>query len=427
MPAIIIVKKYKMSEVIRVAYFPDSFLEVDGVAMTSNKLVGFAKAREYPFLVIHAGPKTRETEDGSIKFLQLKRSPVSIPLDHSLRFDPTFQRHFSRVKKAIADFKPDVIHITGLNDVSIMGALLAWKLDIALVGSWHTNLHEYAARRLEGPLTFLPKKIRAGFLSFLERQILKGAKLYYKMPQVLLVPNQELLDMLANGTTRRSKLMIRGVDTVRFHPSKRTINDGKIRFGFVGRLRAEKNVRLLADLEKHLIEAGKNNFRFLIVGEGDERKFLEREMKFADFTGYLDGEKLAEAYANMDVFVFPSETDAYGNVPQEAMASGAPAIVSDKGGPKHFVTDSENGFVASGLDGFVKYASMLIDDRSLLDQMKSTSREFALTRSWESVFETVYSAYREAKDYLDKVKRTCTKHDRKFMTIPKVAGDEETK
>jgi len=415
-----------MNEIKRVAYFPDSFLEVDGVAMTSNKLVNFAKGRGYPFLVVHAGHKTQTRDEGSIKFIALKRSPLSIPVDHSLRFDPFFQRHLRKVKREILRFKPDVIHITGLNDVSIMGALLAFKLDIALVGSWHTNIHEYAARRLESSLKFLPANTRKDFLGFLERQILKGAKLYYKMPQVLLAPNQELMDMLRSGTTRRAKLMIRGVDTERFTPEKRTIHDGAIRFGFVGRLRAEKNVRMLVDMEKLLIEKGRSNFRFLIVGEGDERKYLERNMKFADFTGYLDGEALAEAYANMDVFVFPSETDAYGNVPQEAMASGAPALVTDKGGPRHFVNDGLNGYVARDLDEFVKYAGILMDDPELLNRLKVSSREFAMTRSWDSVFETVYSAYSEAKDYLDKVKRTCGKKERKFFTIPKIAGDEET-
>jgi glycosyltransferase involved in cell wall biosynthesis len=127
----------------------------------------------------------------------------------------------------------------------------------------------------------------------------------------------------------------------------------------------------------------------------------------------------------MNVFVFPSETDAYGNVPQEAMASGAPAIVTDKGGPKHFVTDGLNGFVARDLGEFAKYCSMFLDDPNLLDRMKVSSREFALTRSWDSVFETVYSAYAAAKEYLDKVKGTCTKKDRKFFTIPQVAGDDD--
>jgi len=415
-----------MSEIKRVAYFPDSFHEVDGVAMTSNKLVNFARGRDYPFLVVHAGPKNQVIDDGSIRFVALKRSLLSIPVDHSLRFDPFFQRYFRKVKKEILEFKPEVIHITGLNDVSIMGALLAYKLDIALVGSWHTNIHEYAARRLEGSLKFLPAKVRKDFLGFLERQILNGAKLYYKMPQVLLAPNQELVDILKSGTTRRSKLMIRGVDTVRFTPEKRTLHDGVIRFGFVGRLRAEKNVRMLVDMEKRLIERGRSNFRFLIVGEGDERKYLERNMKLADFTGYLDGEALAEAYANMDVFVFPSETDAFGNVPQEAMASGAPALVTDKGGPRHFVIDDLNGYVAHDLNEFVEYGEKLMDDQELLNRLKISSREFAMTRSWDSVFETVYSAYTEAKDYLDKVKRTCGKKERKFFTIPKIAGDEET-
>ena len=414
-----------MSNILRVAYFPDSFLEVDGVAMTSNKLVNFAKGRELPFLVVHAGPRSTVKHEGSITFVSLKRSIASIPLDHALRFDPLFQRHIRKVKDELARFKPDVIHITGPNDVSIMGALLAWKLDIALVGSWHTNIHEYAPMRLEKKLRFLPSSARRSFLKFLEQQILNGAKLYYKMPQVLLAPNQELLDMLVQGTTRRAKLMIRGVDTERFRPDKRTVADGVIRFGFVGRLRAEKNVRMLVDLERRLLEAGKSNFRFLIVGEGDEREYLEREMKTADFTGYLDGEDLARAYANMDVFIFPSETDAYGNVPQEAMASGAPAIVTDKGGPKHFVADSVNGFIAKNIDEFVKFSSMMIDDPALLSRLKTSSREFALTRSWDSVFETVYESYREAKEHLDKVKRNCSKKDRKFFAIPQVAGDDD--
>jgi len=109
------------------------------------------------------------------------------------------------------------------------------------------------------------------------------------------------------------------------------------------------------------------------------------------------------------------------------MASGAPAIVSHKGGPRHFVEDGVNGFVASDIDGFFESACRLIDEPELLARMKLSSREFALTRSWESVFETVYSAYGEAKTYLDKVKSTYTKRERKFMTIAKIARDEEGK
>ncbi len=380
----------------RVAFFPDSFLEVNGVAMTSKRLIGYAKQNGYSFLCIHAGVETEVSEDESIKYLSLKRSVVSFPMDEDLKYDPLFQRHTNRVLRELIKFKPDVLHITGLNDVSIIGSYLAWKLQIPLVGSWHTNLHEFAARRLMRMFRFLPEKTVSKMSGFAERKIMDGAVFYYKMPKVILAPNQELIDRLAKGTNRKAHLMSRGVDTEKFAPEKRTVADGIFRFGFVGRLRAEKNVRLLADVEKKLLEKGKTNFRFLIVGEGNEREWLEKNLQNADFTGFLEGEQLAEAYANMDVFVFPSETDAFGNVAQEAMASGVPAIVTNQGGPKFIVKHNETGFIAKNLEDFAKFSLELMDNSEKLAKMKLSAREFSLSRSWDAVFESVYDAYREA-------------------------------
>jgi len=385
-----------VKEVPRVAYFPDSFLEVNGVAMTSKRFVGYAGKNGYPFLCIHAGKKTESYEEGSVKYLSLKRSPVAFKLDEDLAYDPVFQRHTGRVIRELTEFSPDILHITGLNDVSIVGAYLAWKMHIPLLGSWHTNLHEFAARRLMKIFGFLPDTTVRKMTGFAERKIMDGAVLYYKMPKVVLAPNQELVDLLANGTGRAAFLMTRGVDTDKFAPEKRTAGDGKFRLGSVGRLRAEKNVRLLVDLEQRLLEAGKSNFEFLVVGEGNEREYLEKNLRNAVFTGFLEGEALAEAYANMDVFLFPSETDAFGNVAQEAHASAVPAIVTDKGGPKFIVRHGETGFVAKDLDDFTRYTIELMENPEKLHLMKRLSRESALSRSWDSVFDSVYDAYREA-------------------------------
>jgi glycosyltransferase involved in cell wall biosynthesis len=394
-----------VEDTLRVAYFPDSFLEVNGVAMTSNRLVAFVKSRGLPFVNVHAGPRTEVKTEGNFTSLALKRSVASFEMDEGLHYDPFFQRYTGFVRKELEKFRPDVFHITGLNDVSILGAYLAWKMDVALVGSWHTNLHEYAARRLRSRLGFLPEKTRYGLTDFIERQILVGAKLYYQMPQRLLAPNQELIEMLESGTGRKAHLMIRGVDTEMFSPKKRTVKDGVFRFGFVGRLRAEKNVRMLVELEKRLLAAGKTNFRFLIVGEGNERRFLEENMSTADLPGFLEGDELSAAYANMDVFIFPSDTDAFGNVVQEANASGVPCLVTDQGGPKFIVQEGVTGFVAKSIDDFVKYSIELIDDPEKLATMKKTSLDFALTQSWDSVFENVYITYREAKDHLAEIRR----------------------
>ena len=385
-----------MSSSIRTAFFPDSYLEVNGAAMTSKRLTGYAQKMGYPFLCVHAGPKNETWQDESTTYLSLNRSPVSFSLDEDLAYDPLFQRHTGKVLRALMEFQPDVIHITGLNDVSIVGAYLAWKLQLPLVGSWHTNIHEFAATRLDSFLGFLPAGPRRKVTRFAEKNILYGSIQYYRMPKVILAPNQELIDALHKGTKRTARLMTRGVDTDKFSPDRRTVNDGVFRLGSVGRLRAEKNVRMLVELEKNLIAAGKENFKFLIVGEGTEREYLEKNLKNAEFTGFLDGDALSEAYANMDVFVFPSETDAFGNVAQEAHASGVPSIVSDQGGPKFIVSHGETGFIAKDLAEFTGYTIGLMDDRSKLEEMKILSRASAMSRSWDSVFESVYAAYAEA-------------------------------
>jgi glycosyltransferase involved in cell wall biosynthesis len=243
---------------------------------------------------------------------------------------------------------------------------------------------------------FLPDNFRGLLTGFAERKILDGTILYYKMPKVILAPNDELIKLLADGTRRDVRLMIRGVDTETYSPEKRTVRDGIFRFGFVGRLRAEKNVRMLAALEKKLFEAGKTDFKFLIIGEGTEREWLTKNMTTAELTGFLEGDKLSEAYANIDVFVFPSETDAFGNVIQEANASGVPALVTSLGGPKFIVRHGETGFIAENLEDFVKFSLELMENPEKLAKMKQDSRKFALSRSWDSVFEKVYDSYEEA-------------------------------
>ncbi len=379
--------------------------------MTSKRLTGYAQKMGYPFLCVHAGPKNDSWQEDSISYLSLKRSPVSFALDEDLAYDPLFQRHTGKVIRELMKFQPDVIHITGLNDVSIVGSYLAWKLQIPLVGSWHTNVHEFAATRLDSLLSFTPDGFRRKVTRLAEKNIMYGSVQYYRMPKVILAPNQELIDALHKGTKRSARLMTRGVDTDKFSPEKRTVSDGIFRLGSVGRLRAEKNVRMLVELEKNLLAAGKSDFEFLIVGEGTEREYLEKNLKYAKFTGFLAGDALSEAYANMDAFIFPSETDAFGNVAQEANASGVPAIVSDQGGPKFIVSHGETGFVAKDLNEFTSYTIRLMDDRSKLEEMKAKSRASAMSRSWDSVFESVYAAYAEAMSIAQSQKITAQREE----------------
>jgi glycosyltransferase involved in cell wall biosynthesis len=106
----------------------------------------------------------------------------------------------------------------------------------------------------------------------------------------------------------------------------------------------------------------------------------------------LKGEALSTAYANMDLFVFPSHTDTFGNVVLEALASGVPAIVTPDGGPKTIVRDGDTGRIVP--DGeFAAAVAGVLHDAEKHAHMRRAAREFALTMSWDSVFEGVYAAY----------------------------------
>ena len=106
----------------------------------------------------------------------------------------------------------------------------------------------------------------------------------------------------------------------------------------------------------------------------------------------LKGEALAAAYADMDLFVFPSHTDTFGNVVLEALASGVPAVVTPDGGPCSIVRDGVTGRVAQDED-FARAIAGIIADPEGHERMRRTSRGYALTASWDSVFEGVYAAY----------------------------------
>jgi len=190
--------------------------------------------------------------------------------------------------------------------------------------------------------------------------------------------------------------MPRGVDAELFNPSKRTRerDDRERILGFVGRLSIEKNIGLLVKIQEELDRRGVTNLRFLIVGHGGDKAWLRKRLPRAEFTGVLRGEALATAYANMDLFVFPSHTDTFGNVVLEALASGVPAIVTPDGGPCTIVRDGETGRIVPD-DQFAEAIAGLLADSGRLDQMRRDARAYALTASWDSVFEGIYAAYGE--------------------------------
>ena len=131
----------------RVAFFTDSYAEANGVARLSRELERYAAAHGAPLLCVYGGEASSLTTQGSVTQCQLRRSRASVRLESDLTFDPVFWRHYRRAERAVRAFAPDILHITGPSDVGQLGALLGHRLSIPMVGSWHTNVHQYAALR----------------------------------------------------------------------------------------------------------------------------------------------------------------------------------------------------------------------------------------------------------------------------------------
>jgi glycosyltransferase involved in cell wall biosynthesis len=369
----------------RVAFLSDTFHEVNGAARTCRELAAFASRRGYPFFSVRFAGREGFASQGPFQTLELKRSPISVGVDPDLRFDLTFFRLQSRLQEQLKQFSPDVIHVIGPGELGILGAIEAWRLGVPLVASWHTNVHEYAARRL--PLAW--PRLRPGIQEFVLSQILR----LYRRGAGLLAPSPELVEMLHTRTGSPAFLMTRGVDGAAFSPEHRQRADDTFVIGYVGRLMPEKGVRFFATLERYLENAGVRDFRIFIAGWGSEERWLRRHLRHVEFRGILDPQALGKAYANMDLFVFPSRTDTFGNVVQEALASGVAALVTNGGGPQTIVEHGVTGLVASNEEELCQYVLRLLRDPQERMAMGAAGRERMLTRSWDDVFEKVYDVY----------------------------------
>jgi len=373
----------------RAALFADSLLEVNGVARTCGKLEWHARQHGLPLLVVHPGSATSLEREGDNARLSLACSRLRLNLENDLKFDLLFMRHLGLVLRCLREFRAEIVHLTGPNHTGFLGSLAAWRLGLPVVMSWHTNVHDYASWRLPG---FVPARVREA----VRKASFRALALYYRQARVILAPNRDIAAQLGRATGKPVRLMLRGVDCELFRPERKNRADGAFVAGYVGRLSPEKAVRRLRDVSLELQKAGLRDYRIEVVGDGAEREWLERNVPNLVCRGVLHGEELAQAYANFDVFVFPSETDTFGNVVLEAMASGVPCVVMDAGGPATLVQHGVTGLVCRSAAELAAGVAELARRPAMRQWMSGAARRAALGRTWDEVGATVWTAWQDA-------------------------------
>ena len=157
---------------------------------------------------------------------------------------------------------------------------------------------------------------------------------------------------------------------------------------YVGRVSPEKNVPLVIETFQSLPPHLKKDTHLLIVGDGPLLKQLKQQnMNQVTFTGFLEEEELAMVYASSDLFIFPSTTETFGNVVLEAMGSGLPVIGSNQGGVKHLIQHDKTGYACASSNELLEGTIRLLEDSALRKQFANNARQYALTQSWDRIFD----------------------------------------
>ena len=382
----------------RIAFCTDTYEEANGVATVSRAFVEYAKRHRLPFLLVRPGPESRTLADGEMTVVEVAKSGLCVPLDMGLKFDLLVFRQAKWLRARMTAFHPDIVHITGPGDLGMVCSRLSHTLRVPkppLVAAWHTNVHQYARMRASGLLNLLPAGMSRALGKRIEEISFLLAARFYKTAKLILAPNQEMVDQLVRQTGKQGRLMLHGVDAEMYSPpAEERVAGNIVTLGYAGRLTAEKNVRFLAELADGLPAEVRKRVRFLIVGDGSQRGWLERRLPaLTVFTGMLRGEELAKAYKQMDVFLFPSLSDTFGLVVLEAMATAVPVVSFQVTGPKSVVENEVNGFAATTPGAFVEGVRRLVEDRKLLSRLRHGARLTAMQHSWEAVFTSVYEAY----------------------------------
>ncbi len=371
----------------RIALFTDTFAPtVNGVARTLGRLVRHVMDRGHEVGLV----TTRVSPDpfpGVAFHHQLPGIPM--PMYPELQVARFLDR---RGRELLAEFSPDLVHIATESTVGWSGRGWARKTGTPLVSSFHTDFPAYLAGYGFGGLE--------GF-------VWRGLRAFHVTSQITFCPSSATRKLLrAHGFEHDIRIWSRGVDTTQFSPEYRrrevreTMAPGaEFILLYVGRLAPEKRLDVLMEAFDLVREVMGNRVALALVGDGPWMNRLKAQARAGvHFLGYRTGVPLAEAYAAGDVFAFPSDTETFGNVVTEALASGVPAVAPRKGGVVDSVIPDRTGFLVPPRDprAFADALIRILYDDNLRRRLAAGARAFAEERSWSTILDGLLDDYMEA-------------------------------
>ena len=302
--------------------------EVNGVALSLLQICKGLQKLGHKILLIRPTQKVACTEFSPNK--ECLVNGQMIPKYGQMQFG---WPQYRKVSKSFEVFAPDIVHIVTEGPLGLAVLQAAKAKNIPVTSGFHSAFQDFS---------------RFYDLAFLVKPIQHYLKWFHNNTRVTCVPSRDTAEAIQNfGVTCDVQVIKTGVDIEKFSPRFRSSvlrrKWGACEFTtvmlYVGRVSQEKEIQVLIDAYIQLKQNSDKKAKLVIVGDGPDRERLERYSKDHDviFTGVLRGQLLAEAFASADVFSFASQTETFGNVVLEAMASGLPVVAYDYACAKQYL------------------------------------------------------------------------------------------
>jgi len=361
--------------------------EVNGVAVTLAKLVQGLSHRNHDVQLIR--PRQTKTDgqlsDSNLEEVLMRGMPI--PRYPELKLGLPSKK---TLVKTWTLRRPDVVHIATEGPLGWSALQAAKVLKLPVTSDFRTNFQSYS------------KHYGVGWL---RKPIVAYLRKFHNATACTMVPTNELKRTLSENGFANLKVVSRGVDTKLFNMGRRS---SQLRQSWgadehtkvlisVGRMAPEKNLeQVLRTYEALRLQD--TQLKLVMVGDGPLREQFQQRHPSIIFPGMLSQTELAAYYASSDLFVFPSQTETFGNVTLEALASGIPVLAFDCAAARDWVQPGINGWLVpeNNSDGFVDQAVAIFKSPNLLEQVSSSTRQQVVHLDWDQIAEQVESVLWDA-------------------------------
>jgi len=291
-----------------------------------------------------------------------------------------------RLRRIWENNRPSVIYIATEGPLGFAALKAAKKLDIPVISGFHTNFHTY---------------MKHYHIGIIKSVVLGALRKFHNDTAGTLVPSPDLHHDLIDKGFKNVHIVSRGVDCELFNPNRRDasirsawgVKDSDSVVLYVGRLAAEKNIDLFLSTYRKM-KSVSNRLKAVIIGDGPLYNKLAKENPDVIFCGMQRGRKLAAYYASADIFLFPSETETFGNVVLEAMASELAVVAYDYAAASIHIKNQQNGVSVPlpDVQSYIEQAISLVKEKDKINELRKNARQHVLQHDWINVitkFETI--------------------------------------